>query len=195
MLKIIIASNNPNKIQEYKEILNSNDIELLSLKDLNIVSDPIENGKTFKENSLIKAKEVAKYTDLPIIADDSGIVIKKLGDNFPGIYSKRYQEQNGGAYKNNLRLIKEVANSPAFFTCHITLLNLDGEHHFEGKMNGKISSVYEGENGFGYDPIFIKNGYKHTIACLSKEEKNKISHRYKATEKLKKFLIKKGYIN
>lgn len=190
MLKIIVATNNAHKVQELHAMLEGK-VELLSLKDAGIFVDPVENGTTYKENAFIKASEVAKFTDLPVMSDDSGIEIDELGKNFPGIYSHRYAVENGGQGNLNKILVKKCPHSKARFSCSIVLLNLNfkGERlDFEGKMEGKINDKIEGENGFGYDPIFVPEGYSHSVATLPPEEKNKISHRYNATKKLIEYL-------
>ena len=152
--------------------------------------------KTYKENSLIKARTIAEKTTLPVLADDSGLEIKFLGKHCPGIFTKRFSEQHGGQAKTNEFLSKKACKTSIFlnkavFTCCLTLLNFDKKPtHFVGKMRGKISTKIEGINGFGYDPIFIPNGYKTSVASLSQKEKNMISHRYHALMKLVKFLNK-----
>ena len=193
---IILATNNEHKLQEVRQILPSN-IKILSLKEAGIdIEDIEENGKTYKENSLIKARTIAEKTTLPVLADDSGLEIKFLGKHCPGIFTKRFSEQHGGQAKTNEFLSKKACKTSIFlnkavFTCCLTLLNFDKKpRHFVGKMRGKISTKIEGTNGFGYDPIFIPNGYKTSVASLSQKEKNMISHRYHALMKLVKFLNK-----
>lgn len=190
MLKIVVATNNDHKIQELKSML-ANKVDLISLKEANIDVDPIENGKTYADNAFIKASEVAKYTDLPVLSDDSGIEIEALGEHFPGIYSHRYAMENGGQEVLNESLTKKCPNTNAKFVAHFVLLNLNfkGERlDFEGIMNGKINDKVEGKHGFGYDPIFVPEGYKVSVSTLLPEEKNKISHRYNAAKELLKYL-------
>lgn len=196
-LTIVISSNNPHKIKEYKEIfIDYPNIEILSLKDANIDVDPEENGKTFKENSLIKAKAVAELTDNLVIADDSGLEIDAL-DGFPGIYSSRfmcnhtYEEKFAAIFD----MLKEKENRNAQFHCVITLVNLCEEPlFFEGIIRGKIAKSSNGTNGFGYDPIFIPIGHNKSFADLSENEKNAISHRGIASNKLLSFLKEHKYI-
>lgn len=189
-MKIVVATNNEHKLKEIREIVSLKEVKFLSLKDLNINIDIPETGATYFENSLQKATKIAEFTDLPIIADDSGITIDELGDNVPGIYSHRFAESHGGYLKCNEYLTKTVPNSPAHFTCHITLLNYKdfADQHFEGIINGKIANELSGTNGFGYDPIFIPDGYDKPIACYDEKIKNSISHRYEALRKLVEFL-------
>lgn len=193
-MDILVASSNLHKINEMKEILKDSDINLLSLKDVGLDNiDIIENGKSYKENSLIKAKEISKYTNLPIIADDSGLEISFLGFKKPGIYTKRYAVYHGGQDKTNKYLSQKACKSlrkSAKFTCVITLYNYKNNKplFFKGVMKGKISTYIGGVNGFGYDPIFIPKGYSKTTAELESNIKNSISHRYRALKKLSDFI-------
>ena len=193
---IILATNNEHKLQEVRQILPSC-YKILSLKEAGIeINDIEENGKTYKENSLIKAKAIASKTSLPVLADDSGLEIRFLGKHCPGIYTKRYSEEHGGQQKTNEFLSQKACRTSTFgnfavFTCCLTLLNCSSKpKFFIGKMKGKISTKIEGINGFGYDPIFIARGYDKPVASLPQEEKNMISHRYHALMKLVKFLNK-----
>lgn len=195
MLKIVVATNNAHKIQELRAML-SNSVILYSLKDVGIKVDPEENGKTYAENAFIKANAVSKYTDLPVLSDDSGIEIEKLGEHFPGIYSHRYALENGGQEALNLKLTQTCANSKATFTSHFVLLNLKPGQRldFTGHMYGKINNKVEGANGFGYDPIFVPDGYDCSVSTLKPEEKNKISHRYNAAKELLSYLKINNYL-
>ena len=195
-LKICVATNNEHKMGELRAIFKNYNIVLYSLKDLNINVNPEENGKTYFENAYIKAHEVSKFTTLPVLSDDSGIEIDALGEHVPGIYSHRYSEEHGGQPATNLMLVTKYAGSKARFTSAFVLLNLEpnSRNDFEGVVNGKIADKIEGEGGFGYDPIFIPEGYTHSVATLSPNEKNHISHRYKASVKLLEFLKNKNYI-
>lgn len=195
MLKIVVATNNAHKIQELRAML-SNSVILYSLKDVGIKVNPEENGKTYAENAFIKANAVSKYTDLPVLSDDSGIEIEKLGEHFPGIYSHRYALENGGQEALNSKLTQTCANSKATFTSHFVLLNLiPGQRlDFTGYMYGKINNKVEGVNGFGYDPIFVPDGYNCSVSMLKPEEKNKISHRYNAAKELLSYLKINNYL-
>lgn len=188
-MDIVIATNNINKVKEYNEILSPLGFNCLSLKDLNIVCDPEETGSTFKENALIKAKEIAKYTDKLILADDSGIEIDAY-PNLLGIYSHRFLENEPYSIKNAtlIEMLKDKIKT-ARYVCVIALVNFnDQELFFEGICEGHISDISKGNNGFGYDPIFIPIGLDKTMAELESEEKHKISHRGIASNKLVEYL-------
>lgn len=193
MDKIVFATGNKNKVREVHEILKEMDVTVLSLKDLNIDINIEENGTTFEENSLIKARAISKLTGLPTLADDSGLCVDYLNGE-PGIYSARYLGKDTDyTYKNNY-IIEELTGiednkRSARFVCVISLVLPDGREFTEkGVMEGRIACEIKGENGFGYDPIFYLPEYKKTSAELSREEKNKISHRGKALEKMKKII-------
>ncbi len=188
-MDIVIATNNINKVKEYNEILSPLGFNCLSLKDLNIVCDPEETGSTFKENALIKAKEIAKYTNKLILADDSGIEIDAY-PNLLGIYSHRFLENEPYSIKNAklIEMIKDKIKT-ARYVCVIALINFnEQELFFEGICEGHISDIPKGNNGFGYDPIFIPSGLDKTMAELESEEKHKISHRGIASNKLVEYL-------
>ena len=188
-MEIVIATSNDHKVKEYQEMVRGLNIKFLSLNDINFHNEIIENGKTFEENSLIKALAIKNYTTLPIIADDSGIEIEALGEHFPGIYTHRYAINNGGQEKTNKMLVKTCPNSKAIFTCVITLVNLiEKPLVFKGEFKGKISDKIVTGNGFGYDPIFIPDGLNEPVSTLKDEEKNAISHRGIAFNKLINYL-------
>lgn len=179
-MHLTIATNNDNKLIEMKEMLTSLNVEVSSLKDINIseIDEPFE---TFLENSVHKALEVSKLVKGYVLADDSGLMIESL-NNRPGIYSKRYSGK--GDYENNVKVLNElegVLNRNAQF---ITVLALakDGKliNTYEGLFEGVIDNKQSGDNLFGYDPIFIPKGYNVSAASLTIEEKNEISHRAKA---------------
>ena len=196
VLKICVATNNDHKMGELKDIFKDYAVELYSLKDLNIDVNPDENGKNYAENAFIKASAVAKFTDMPVLSDDSGIEIEALGEHVPGIYSHRYAVEHGGQEITNKMLIEKCASSKAHFTAHFVLLNLtsNSRHDFEGIVKGKIADKENGTGGFGYDPIFVPEGYQVSIASLSPSEKNHISHRYRASIALLNFLKNEKYI-
>lgn len=189
-LKIVVATNNEHKLKELREIFEPYNVALLSLKDVGIEIDPDETGSTYEENAFIKANAVSKFTNLPVLSDDSGIEISELGEHFPGIFSSRYAKANGGQEKINDFLASNHQHSKAYFICHITLLNIDGKsrNDFEGVLEGEINDKVEGSHGFGYDPIFIPKGYKNSVSTLSEKEKNSISHRHNAAIKVIEFL-------
>jgi len=193
--EIVAATNNEHKLIEIRAILEPHNIHVYSLKDLNIHVEVDEDGKTYKENAIKKANEIAKYTSLPVMSDDSGIEIEAL-DNAPGIYSARYAESLGG-YPNAFKLIeqacKEKNNYKALFNCDIALVNVESEPLiFEGRVPGTISKDIAGSNGFGFDPVFISDEVGKTNASLSFEEKNVYSARSKALHKLIDYLISKN---
>lgn len=196
--EIILATNNKHKLKEVREILAPHHIILYGLSDLSSkLPDVEENGKTYAENALIKAKAVQTITKMPIISDDSGLEIMAL-NNEPGIYSARYAESLGGhdnAIKEILRRLEGKEDRSARFVCDIVLLNVEDKPFiFEGIAEGTIA--YEksnSEGGFGYDPIFIS---KETGKCFAEmgEEKNAISHRAKALKKLLTYLKINGFV-
>lgn len=189
-MEIVIATSNNHKIKEYEEMCKGLNISFKSLKDIGFSEEIIEDGKTFEENSLIKAKAILPYTNLPIMADDSGIEIEALGEHFPGVYSHRYSISNGGQEKTNEMLIKTCPGSNAKFRCVITLLNITKDPLiFKGEFSGHIANKIILGNGFGYDPIFIPNGYSSPVSTLSKIDKNKISHRGLAFKKMISYLV------
>ena len=196
-LEIVIATNNPNKVEEYRQMFASiSNIKLFSLKDENIHIEIEENGKTFKQNSLIKAESISKLTDKFVLADDSGLEIEAL-DNFPGIYSARFME--GRPYKEKwaaiFEMLKNKENKNAQFHCAITFITPSKDKYvFEGMEKGYITENIEGENGFGYDPIFFSNSLNKTFGNATEEEKNAVSHRGKAFSQLLEF-IKNNFNN
>ena len=193
--QLLIGTNNKGKLREIRALLPKN-IKIFSTSDFNLKS-PKENGKTFKENSLIKAEFFSKKSNQICISDDSGLEIKLL-NNQPGIYSARW-----GGKNNNFNLaIKKVFQKlnkkvpgwrnrkiKANFICALTIYWPSGNYKTTiGKVDGRISSVKIGTNGFGYDPIFIPTGSKKTYGQILPKKKYKIDHRYKAFQKIKKFL-------
>ena len=196
--EIILATNNKHKLQEVREILSPHHIVVYGLSDLGInIGEVEENGKTYFDNALIKAKAVQKLTSMPIISDDSGLEIDAL-DNIPGINSARYASSFGGhpqAINHILALLKDKENRNARFICNIVLLNVEDKPLlFEGIAYGHIAEEVDGEGGFGYDPIFYSHELKKTFAKADKEEKNKASHRSKALKKLLTYLKINGLI-
>lgn len=193
-MDIVIATNNEHKVLEYKNILRGLNINCLSLNDLNIKCEPDETGKDFLDNSLIKAKEIAKFTNKVIIADDSGLLIESL-PNLLGVYSHRFLPL--ASYREKcekiLELLENSNNRKAKFICVITLYNFKNEPiFFKGECFGSIGYEIKGENGFGFDPIFIPTSYNKTMAELSEQTKNSISHRGIASKKLIAYLKESG---
>ena len=193
MGKIVFATTNEGKVKEIKEILEGFPVEVVSMKEMNITTDIEENGTTFEENSLIKAREISKLTGLPALADDSGLEVDYLNGE-PGIYSARYLGKDTDYnYKNNYIIdrLKEAEDKErsARFICVISLVLPDGREFVKkGVMEGRIGYEIKGENGFGYDPIFYLPEYGKTSAELSSDEKNKISHRGKALRAMKEVI-------
>ena len=195
--EIILATNNKHKLKEVREILSPHKIVVYGLSDLNIKLPEIEeNGNTYAENALIKAKAVQAFTTMPIIADDSGLEITAL-NNEPGLHSARYAESLGGhdnAIKEVLKRLEDKEDRSARFVCDIILLNVEKEPRlFEGVAKGKIAQEKMGEGGFGYDPIFISDETGECFA-LMKENKNTVSHRAKALKKLLTYLKINGFV-
>lgn len=189
--EIILATNNKHKLEEVRAILSPHKIVVYGLKDLNLHPEEVEeNETTYFGNALLKAKAVAKLTNMPIIADDSGLEIEAL-NNEPGLFSARYAESLGGhdnAIKDILRRLEDKPRD-ARFVCNIVLLNVQSSPlKFEGIVEGKIATSTSGVSGFGYDPIFIEGTTNKTYASMTQEEKNKLSHRGKALTKLLTFL-------
>lgn len=196
MKKFILASNNAHKIKEIKEILKDFDFEILSLKEAGIDIDIEEDGKTFEENSFKKADEIRKYlvskgeNNFIVMADDSGLEVDYLNGE-PGIYSARYAGEHGNDAKNNEKILNELKgvkeeDRKANFICVIVAVTDKGEKIVaEGKSYGVILEELSGNEGFGYDPLFFVPEYKKTFAEMTSDEKNAISHRGRALEKLK----------
>lgn len=188
-MKIVLASSNEHKVKEFNEMVKDHDITFVSLKDIDFKGEIEESGKTFEENSLIKAKAVAAQTKEIVLADDTGIEIEALGEHFPGIYSHRFADSNGGPLKTNELLIKKVPGSKAQFTCVLTVMNLEDKPLvFKGEFKGKISNKLVNPDAFGYDPIFIPDGYDQPVAYYGDELKNAISHRSIAFNKFIQYL-------
>ena len=189
-MKIVLASSNKHKVQEINDIVKSLglDIEfILPPGDF----DPVEDGKNFEENSYIKAYEAWKLSKTWVLADDSGLCIDALGGK-PGIYSARYAETPALRIERVLKELDGADNRNAHFTCSMTLINPQGEveHKYQGICEGSIITEARGINGFGYDPIFLVKGDTRTMAELSEEEKNQISHRSVALRHILEYLQK-----
>ena len=191
MLKIIFASRNNGKIKEVKDILYGTSLEIISLLDLNDDEDIIEDGITFEVNAMKKASHVFNKYNIPVIADDSGLVVDQLNGQ-PGVHSARYSGPNATDEQNNLKLIEELKHLPephrAKYFCSAVYYNGEKYLTAEGEANGVIIPIAKGANGFGYDPLFIPQYFSVTMAELDPKEKNKISHRAKAFNELKKQL-------
>lgn len=185
-MDIIFASSNKGKIREFREILEPYGINILSLSDIGFTGDIVEDGETFKDNAIIKAKTIAKLYNKPAMSDDSGICVEAL-NNAPGVHSARYSP-NRDDKENNKLLLKNLGdnkNRRAFYECDIVIYFPDDRfYHFEGKCYGNIDYKEEGNLGFGYDPLFIPDGFNVSFGLIPAEEKNKISHRGKAIQNM-----------
>lgn len=187
MKELVLASNNKHKVEEISNILT--DYKILTLNEVGYYKEIIENGKTFEENALIKARIIANFTGKDTIADDSGLCVEYLNGE-PGVYSARYSEEKTDK-KNIEKVLKNLSGktSPAMFVSVIALVKSNGEEHiFRGESHGTIITEEKGSNGFGYDSIFYVENLQKTFAELSSEEKNSISHRKKSLEKLEEYL-------
>ena len=193
--KILIGTNNPGKLREISDLL-PNNLEIYSAYDFKIKS-PIENGKTFKENSLIKARYFSKKSKMICLSDDSGLEIDIL-EGAPGVYSARWGGKKGDFIKAMNRVFKELDKKnknwktkkiKARFICALTIYGPNQKTiNSIGKIEGYISPFMKGKNGFGYDPIFIPKGNKITFGEMKMSQKYKMDHRFKAFKKIKKFL-------
>ena len=193
MRRIIFATGNQGKLKEIKEILKDLDAEVVSMKEAGITAEIVEDGKTFEENAVIKAKTICELTGEIALADDSGLEIDYLNKE-PGVYSARYMGEDTSYHIKNNNLIKrlegvEDEKRTARFVCAVAAAFPDGRvKTVRGTMEGRIGYKESGENGFGYDPIFYLPEYGCTSAEISMEEKNKISHRGKALRAIKEEL-------
>ena len=191
--KIIFATGNEGKMREIRDILGDLDYEILSMKEAGVDVEIIEDGKTFEENAIIKAKTVMEATGCLVLADDSGLEIDYLNKE-PGVMSARYMGENTSYRIKNQILLDRLHGVPAIvltarFVCVIAAAFPDGRIETRtGTIEGRIADEPAGENGFGYDPIFYLPDRKMTTAQLSEEEKNAISHRGKALRQIKEIL-------
>lgn len=201
-MKIVLASSNKHKVQEINDIVKKN---LPFIEERAGVSsqfniefilppegfDPVEDGKTFEENSYIKAYEAWKISNTWVLADDSGLCIDALGGK-PGIFSARYAETPALRIERVLKELDGEKNRNAHFTCAMTLINPKGEveYKYQGICEGSIIEETRGTNGFGYDPIFLVKGDTRTMAELSEEEKNQVSHRSVALRHVLEYISK-----
>lgn len=195
MKEIIFASHNQGKIKEIRQLLSPLGVRVLSSDDIDL-PDVEETGSTFEENAALKALSIAKLKNVPCLADDSGLCVDALGGR-PGVYSARYAP-NRDFKKAMQMLLKEMLdtkspNRNAHFSCVLVLGHPDGTYRaFEGRVDGKINYEPKGESGFGFDPVFVPEGYDQTFAELGAEVKNKISHRGRALAKFVLFMKEQG---
>lgn len=194
MKKILIATKNQGKVEDFRTIFNKEQIEVMSLLDLESPIDDIEEtGETFAENAVIKAETIAGKMNIPVLADDSGLSIDHLNGR-PGVYSARYTGMEKDDQKNYQKVLSELEgvayeDRTAQFVCALAFAIPEQDTIVKyGTCNGHITNQPIGENGFGYDPIFVPIGYDRTMAQLSTEEKSAISHRGQAIKELATWL-------
>ena len=195
-MKIILATKNKGKIKEFEKLTEGMNIEVLSILDDIDFPDVEEDGKTFEENSAKKAKEIAEYTGITTVSDDSGLCVDTLNGE-PGIYSARYSGENATDESNMEKLLKNLSNTEkkkrkAYFVSVVSIAFPDGSvKSFRGETEGEILFQKEGNNGFGYDPIFYSYDLKKSFGNATPEEKKSVSHRGRAFQKLKKEILEK----
>lgn len=189
-MKLVFATNNKHKLDEVRKITAQHNIEVVSLADIHCHDEIPETADTLEGNALQKAQYIQDKFGLDCFADDTGLEVEAL-DNAPGVYSARYAGPGRDSEANMQKLLQEMegkTNRKARFRTVIALIIGDKQYCFSGIVNGTITTEKKGENGFGYDPIFIPEGYEQTFAELGDFVKNKISHRAKAVEQLDHFL-------
>ncbi len=188
--KLILASSNAHKVDEIRHILNLPGLEILSLKDIGFGDDIPETGTTLEDNALIKARYIYSRYKCDVFADDTGLEVEAL-DGAPGVYSARYAGAHKSAQDNMAVLLKNMedhTNRRARFRAVIALIWEGQEHFFEGIVDGRIADQKMGEGGFGYDPLFIPEGYDRTFGELPALVKNRISHRYMSVKAMAHWL-------
>lgn len=194
-MKIVFATKNEGKVKEIKAMLENTGVELVSLNEFSNLPVIVEDGGTFLENALKKARIISEFTGEITLADDSGLKVDCLNGE-PGVYSARFAGPDATDNENNAKLLDRLKNIPpeqrtAYFQCALVLYRTDGSYEaFEGKWLGTIIDNERGSNGFGYDPIFLADDVKLTAAELPSEIKNRVSHRGQAFAKLKESLLK-----
>lgn len=189
-MKLVFATNNKHKLDEVRKITSHHPVEIVSLAEINCFDDIPETADTLEGNALQKARYIQEKFGLNCFADDTGLEVEAL-NNAPGVYSARYAGPGHDSEANMKKLLHEMEgmeNRKARFRTVIALVWNGKTYTFDGIVNGTITTAKRGENGFGYDPIFIPEGYEQTFAELGNDIKNQISHRAKAVEKLDEFL-------
>lgn len=187
-MKILLATQNQGKVKELQEMLADTQIDVLSLRDIENWEDVEETGSTFAENASLKARAAAERTGYIALADDSGLEVDAL-DGAPGVYSARYAGEPKDDERNNDKLLKALEKVPdeertARFRCALVIATPDGKEYLtEGTVEGQISRVRRGKDGFGYDPLFFMPDFGRTMAELTLTQKNKVSHRSQAFQK------------
>jgi XTP/dITP diphosphohydrolase len=193
MKHLVVATRNKGKILEINALLAGLVEQISSADDFPDFPETIEDGATFEDNALKKAREAACYTGFPALADDSGLVVEALNGR-PGVFSARYAGDSADDAANNALLLSECQNIPderrqAAFVCVLAFVTPEGvERLFTGRVAGRILSAARGEGGFGYDPLFLVNGFERSMAELELAEKNGVSHRAQAFVKFRKYL-------
>lgn len=193
MRRLVVATRNKGKIVEINELLSGLVDQISGAADFAGFPKTIEDGATFEENAIKKAREAATFTGLPVLADDSGLVVDAL-DGRPGVFSARYAGESADDAANNARLLEELQNIPsearqAAFVCVLAFVTPDGvEKCFTGRVNGRILLETRGKGGFGYDPLFLVDGFGLSMAELTLAEKNEVSHRARAFMKCREYL-------
>lgn len=193
IIELIIATTNPGKFIEIREALKDLPVKLLSLRDLPGAPTVVEDAETFEGNARKKAREIARWSGKTTLADDSGLVVEALGGR-PGVHSARYAGDGATDEDNRQKLLRKMRDVPegkrgAAFVCALIVVTPEGQEFFvEGRCEGLIAFEPRGENGFGYDPLFLVPSLNQTTAELSLEEKNKVSHRGQALRRLKEIL-------
>ncbi len=197
-MDIILATRNRNKVDEIRKILNvmGSDFRIYTPDDFPASKDVEEDGETFEANAVKKAEYFFNYTGKTSIADDSGLEVKAL-NGAPGIFSARYAGEPANTEANTLKILEDMKSVPyekrkARFVCCIAVASTNGVKTFTGLVNGSIGTEKKGSKGFGYDPVFYPDGYEMTFAEMSNDEKNSISHRAIALNKLQKYLLENG---
>lgn len=196
-MKVVLATRNQGKIREFQKRFSEIGWEVIPIADIADIPEPEETGTTFRENALQKARYYAEAVNLPVLSDDSGIIADVLG-NEPGVYSARYAGVHGNDEANNQKLVEVLRpyrgeTRRGHYMCVIAVVWPNGrEITAEGRCNGIIRDFYKGTGGFGYDPLFYLPEFGKTMAELSMEEKNKISHRGKAVDAMLKKLKEAG---
>lgn len=195
MKELMVATRNRGKLHEIEAVLAGVVEKVLCAADFPKLPETNEDGATFSENALKKAREAMLFTGLPTIADDSGLVVQAL-DERPGVFSARFAGESADDVANNRKLLAEMDGTPpeqrqAAFVCVMAFVTPDGvEQIFSGRVSGRILDQERGTGGFGYDPLFLVDGFERTMAELALEEKNCISHRGKALRLFRTYLDK-----
>ena len=189
-MKIILATHNDNKVKEIQQIIKGTGINLISLKEINWTEEIEENGLTIEENAWIKAETVWSKLGLPVIAEDTGLLVDAL-NGAPGVHTARYAGSDKNSNKNMQKVLEQLGHSDkrtARFKTVMSMIKNDERHQFIGVCEGKIGYIKTGNKGFGYDPIFIPKGYQRSFGQLSVKVKQTISHRAAALDQLLRYL-------